>query len=90
MSEKKVIYVNGYCKAIQTQFGEIINFEVNPNDLNMLPKNDKGFVKLSMMKRREPGKYGETHYMKLNDYVKPEWEAKQVAKQTQDNYDLPW
>ena len=69
MSEK-ITYVNGYCKAITTQYGEIINFEVNPKDLDLLPKNEKWFVRLSMMKRKEPWKYWETHYMKLNTYSK--------------------
>ena len=39
MNPKTKTYVNWYCKAIDTQYGQIINFEINPKDLDLLPKN---------------------------------------------------
>lgn len=33
--------------------------------------NDRGYVNMTMSKRREPGQYGDTHYFTLNDW-KPE------------------
>lgn len=91
---KTKTYVNGHCKAIATQFWEIINFEINPKDLEKLPANDRWFVRLQMMKRRNPGKYGETHYMILNTC---EWKKKEdddnrdgVAEQHKQADDLPF
>lgn len=32
--------------------------------------NDKGYVNMTVMKRKEPGQYGDTHYVVENDYQK--------------------
>jgi len=36
--------------------------------------NEKGYVNMTMSKRREPGQYGDTHYFTLNDW-KPEGDS---------------
>ena len=88
--ENQKTYVNWYCKAIATQYWEIINFEVNAKDLDLLPKNERWFVKLSMMKRKETGKYWETHYMVLNTYQKPEWQSTATASNSSVDDDMPF
>jgi len=30
--------------------------------------NDKGYVNMTMSKRKEPGQYGDTHYFTLNEW----------------------
>ncbi|MBT3726354.1 hypothetical protein HOG21_01260 [bacterium] len=30
--------------------------------------NEKGYVNMTMSKRKEPGQYGDTHYFTLNDW----------------------
>lgn len=85
--ENQKTYINGFCKAVPTQFGEIINFEVNPSDLALLPKSERGFVKISMMRRKETWKYWETHYMVLNTYQKDKKDDAQEEKVASSNVD---
>lgn len=64
-------YIDGTsCKAITGQFGEFFNMSFNIEKLQQYA-NEKGYVNVTMSKRREPGQYGDTHYFTLNDW-KPE------------------
>lgn len=64
-------YIDGTsCKAINGQFGEFYNMSFNIEKLQQYA-NEKGYVNMTMSKRREPGQYGDTHYFTLNDW-KPE------------------
>ncbi len=64
-------YIDGAsCKAINGQFGEFFNMSFNLEKLQQYA-NEKGYVNMTMSKRREPGQYGDTHYFTLNDW-KPE------------------
>jgi hypothetical protein len=66
-------YIDGTsCKAVSGQFGEFFNISVNIDKLKEYA-NEKGYVNMTMSKRREPGQYGDTHYFTLNDW-KPEGE----------------
>ena len=61
-------YIDGSsAKAIQGQFGEFFNISFNYEKLGQYV-NDKGYVNLTMSKRREPWQYGDTHYFTLNEY----------------------
>jgi len=64
-------YIDGTsCKAVNGQFGEFFNISVNIEKLSQYA-NEKGYVNMTMSKRKEPGQYGDTHYFTLNDW-KPE------------------
>lgn len=58
------------CKAITGQYGEFYNISFNAERL-MQYANEKGYINMTMSKRREVGQYGDTHYFTLNDW-KPE------------------
>ena len=61
-------YIDGTsCKAISGQFGEFFNVSVNIEKLQQYA-NEKGYVNMTMSKRREVGQYGDTHYFTLNEY----------------------
>lgn len=65
-------YIDGTsCKAINGQYGEFFNMSFNIEKLSQYA-NEKGYVNVTMSKRKEPGQYGDTHYFTLNDW-KPEW-----------------
>ncbi len=56
--------------------------------------NEKGYVNMTMSKRREPGQYGDTHYFTLNEW-KPEGQENvstsansQTSQDTGSNGDL--
>jgi len=61
-------YIDGAsCKAINGQFGEFFNMSFNIEKLQQYA-NEKGYVNITMSKRREVGQYGDTHYFTLNEY----------------------
>ena len=62
-------YIDGTsCKAIEWQFGEFFNMSFNIEKLSQYA-NEKGYVNVTMSKRREVGQYGDTHYFTLNDWT---------------------
>ena len=62
-------YIGGSAKVVSTQFGEIINLSLKLEDMQKIV-NEKGYMNISVMKRKEPGQYGDTHYVVENDYQK--------------------
>ena len=66
-------YIEGTsCKAVTGQFGEFHNISVNLEKLQQYA-NDKGYVNMTMSKRREVGQYGDTHYFTLNEWTPEGW-----------------
>lgn len=59
------------CKAKQWQFWEFFNMSFNIEKLSQYA-NEKGYVNMTMSKRKEQWQYWDTHYFTLNDW-KPEW-----------------
>lgn len=55
------------CKAIIWQFWEFFNISINLEKLQQYT-NEKGYVNMTMSKRKEVGQYGETHYFTLNEW----------------------
>ena len=54
--------------------------------------NEKGYFNLEILKRKEPGKYGDTHYLKVDDW-KPESKVEQNPLPTlaeRKDLDLPF
>ncbi len=65
-------YIEGTsCKAVQWQFGEFYNISINLEKLQQYA-NEKGYVNMTMSKRREVWQYWDTHYFTLNEWS-PEW-----------------
>ncbi len=61
-------YIDGTsCKAVNGQFWEFFNISVNVEKLSQYA-NEKGYVNMTMSKRKEPGQYGDTHYFTLNEW----------------------
>lgn len=85
-------YINGV-KLKETRFS--IRFSGKTEDvIEQLREhtNDKGYFNLEIKKRREPGKYGETHYIEVSEW-KPEQKEEKKApevKQANDSLDLPF
>ncbi len=81
-------YIDGTsCKAINGQFGEFYNMSFNIEKLQQYA-NEKGYVNLTMSKRRETGQYGDTHYFTLNDW-KPEGEGNDSSEWGNNNTQAP-
>ncbi len=67
MADKK--YIGGSAKAVSTQYGEILNLSLKLEDMQAIV-NEKGYVNMTVLKRKEPWQYGDTHYVVENDYQK--------------------
>ena len=76
------------CKAINGQFGEFFNISFNLEKLQQYA-NEKGYVNLTMSKRREVWQYGDTHYFTLNEY-NPENSNSQNNSWTNESSDNTW
>jgi hypothetical protein len=62
-------YIDGTsCKAVNGQFGEFFNISINMDKLSQYA-NEKGYVNMTLSKRKEPGQYGDTHYFTLNEWT---------------------
>jgi hypothetical protein len=68
--EKKYV---GNSRNIQGKFGEIQKISFSRKDLEVLLENlnEKGYVNLNRVAKKETDKYGNTHYMVIDDW-KPE------------------
>lgn len=67
-------YIRWWAKQINTKFGPIIKLMLNIEDLDNLPRTEKGYIKLVVAQRREVGQYGDTHSVYEDDYVPQNWE----------------
>lgn len=83
-------YIDGTsCKAINGQFWEFYNMSFNLEKLQQYA-NEKGYVNMTMSKRREPGQYWDTHYFTLNEW-NPEWQTNSNSQPTEnktENWDI--
>ena len=68
--EKKYV---GNSRNIQGKFGEIHKISFSRKDLEVLLENlnEKGYVNLNRVAKKETDKYGNTHYMVIDEW-KPE------------------
>lgn len=67
-------------KARQTPYGEKLNLSFKVEDLLAFAKqhaNAKGYLNLTVSQRKEPGKFGDTHSVKLDT-----WEPKAKSDAT--------
>lgn len=80
----ETVYVPGSsAKARDTQFGEVIKLSFKYEDLGAFAKkykNAKGYVNLEVAPRKTPGKYGDTHSVKLDNWEPKEDGGKPAAK----------
>jgi hypothetical protein len=98
MADKK--YLKGSAK--ERVFGDgnsLLNISVNVDELASLP-NVKGYVNITVSKRREVDKYGNTHSLMLNEYKPSDAPRKEVKltpppkakfpSKDEDSGDLPF
>jgi hypothetical protein len=76
--EKKYV---GSSKNIQGKFGEIqkISFSKKDLDLMMDNLNERGYVNLNRIAKKETDKYGNTHYLVIDEWQPQE---KNVERKT--------
>jgi hypothetical protein len=72
----------GSAKVVITKFGQIVNASMKLEDLQKIV-NEKGYVNVSIIERKEADKFGNTHTVIENEY-KPQ------TKNTNKENDLPF
>ena len=69
-TKKEKNYISGSARQVDFESGDpIINLDLKLEDLNNLPVSEKGYIRLTVAKRKSPGNYGETHSVYENDFV---------------------
>ncbi len=66
-------YLKCSAKARDTQYGRIIKLGIKVDDFIEFARkhvNERGYVNLDIVERKEQGQYGDTHSVVLDDYVK--------------------
>ena len=64
-------YAPGQAKERQTPFGPVVRWGVKVDDLVAFVKqhvNDRGYINLEIIPRKEQGRFGETHSVILDDF----------------------
>ena len=80
-------YINGITvKEIEWQYGSFFNISVNIDKIKE-HANEKGYVNMTISKRKEVWNYWETHTAVLNEY-KPKETNKQEIKE--DDFNIPF
>lgn len=79
MAEKR--FVTSFIKEIPTQYDPLLSVEIQKEDFDSLPVNDRWYVRLTIFKKKEPWKFGDTHYMILNEYEK--WKNNGWSRETE-------
>jgi len=64
---KEKQYVRAGARAVDTQYGQLLNLNLNIEDLKEIA-NDQGWIKLTIGERREVSESGNTHSVWVNDY----------------------
>lgn len=59
-SVKRYVFNNG---------GEVLNVDLLKSEIEALPANEAGYIKLKLSQRREVDKFGNTHSIELNTFV---------------------
>lgn len=68
-------YIDGSsAKEVSGQFGNFYNLSFNLEKLKQYA-NEKGYVNITMSKRKEVWTYWDTHYFTLNEYKPKEKES---------------
>lgn len=79
-------YIDGTsCKAVNGQFWEFFNMSFNIEKLQQFA-NEKGYVNMTMSKRKEPGQYWDTHYFVLNEWSPEGWENNSNQSRESNNW----
>ena len=80
------IYLKCSAKARQTEYGEFLNLGFQVDELIAFAKqhaNERGYLNLTVAARREVGKFGDTHSVSLDTYVKSSGKEAPTTKREQ-------
>ena len=64
-------YIKSFAKEITGEYGSFMSVSIDVNDLAKY-QNNVGWVNIKMVKRKSPGEKGQTHYVVLNEWKKPD------------------
>ncbi len=91
MAESKLYVPKCSAKARTTTFGEILNVSFHADTLKAFiveHTNDRGYLNLTISKRKAVGPYGDTHSVALDTW-KPNGQQQSAPAQQQANDDVP-
>ena len=78
-------YINkAQCKEINLNFWNFYNMSFNIEELQKIA-NNKGYINITMSKRKESDQYGNTHYFTLNEWTPDKNSA--TSTENKDEFD---
>jgi hypothetical protein len=82
--EKKYV---GSSKNIEGKFGEIQKISFSQKDLQLMMDNlnEKGYINLNRIAKKETDKYGNTHYLVIDEWQPQETKVFSERKTAADN-----
>ncbi len=86
----------GNSRNIQGKFGEIQKISYSKKDLETMLANlnEKGYVNLNRIAKKEVDKYGNSHYMVIDNRQpsteQPKPQPTKVIAEVDDNFNLPF
>lgn len=99
-NKKTTTYVpKSSARARETKIGQVINLSFEATELGKFVrahKNQKGYINLSLIPRKEQGKFGETHSIVLDTFepkaaeVKPKKKLDQPDQNDAVDEDIPF
>jgi hypothetical protein len=87
-------YIKGSAKEqVFDNGGSVINVDLLFSDLEKLPRNQAGYIKIRVSKLKQADQYGSTHSVYENDYKPKEKQPAPIAKtpvKAREKDALPW
>jgi hypothetical protein len=83
-------YVKGSAKRRTTNFGDIIKLSFKAEELAAFVRqhaNQKGYIAFDIVERKEPGQYGDTHSIVLDDWQPSTPSTGAGARQDEQRYE---
>lgn len=71
MADEKIYAKGAYAKQIEGKYGDILKLSLKVEDFKQFidqHKNEKGYVNLAIMSKREPDERGNTHNVMLDTW----------------------
>lgn len=86
---EKIYIGNG--KQLETKFGSMLKLSFSKKDLETMLENinEKGYININVNERKDIGKYGETHYMVVDNW-KPTGEKHQASQEEININEIPF
>jgi hypothetical protein len=87
-TEKPKTFIKGFAKEIPSNYWTFMSVWISKADFDSYKADDKWYIKFNIYAKKWPDKYGNTHYMVLNER-EPQGQKKETVI-SKDDLELPF